>query len=134
MKRLAGILLFLALGVCPILADSTTAPQNADTVLYPKGTGAAGPAQASSGMSPMTAFLVVVLAGTGCWLLWRNKKMAKVAGINGKLAITETRSLGSKQYLVVASYGSQKFLLGVCPGTINLLTPLNEAPKAQDGQ
>ena len=134
MKRLAGILLFLALGLCPLLADSPTAAQSADTVLYPKGTGASAPAQGSSGMSPMTAFLVVVLAGTGCWLLWRNKQMAKVAGVGGKLAIAETKSLGSKQYLVVASYGSQKFLLGVCPGKINLLTPLNETPKAPDAQ
>ena len=70
------------------------------------------------------------LAAVGCWLLWRNKQIAKAAGLSGKLVINETKSLGSKQYLVVASYGSQKFLLGVCPGKINLLTPLN-AEQAQ---
>jgi flagellar protein FliO/FliZ len=46
--------------------------------------------------------------------------------------IDETKSLGSRQYLVVASYEGRKLLLGVCPGRIDLLTPLDAtaAPKA----
>ena len=48
-----------------------------------------------------------------------------------KLAIDETRSLGSRQYLVVASYEGKKLLLGVCPGRIDLLTPL-DSPSPRD--
>ena len=40
--------------------------------------------------------------------------------------VAETKSLGNKQYLVVASYGDQKFLLGVCPGKIELLSELEK--------
>ena len=43
-----------------------------------------------------------------------------------QLTIDETRSLGSRQYLVVASYQDKKFLLGVCPGRIDLLSALPE--------
>ena len=42
-----------------------------------------------------------------------------------RLVIDETKSLGSRQYLVVASYEGKKLLLGVCPGRIDLLTPLD---------
>jgi flagellar protein FliO/FliZ len=42
-----------------------------------------------------------------------------------KLQIEETRSLGNRQYLVVAVYEGQKLLLGVTPGQIQLLTPLS---------
>jgi flagellar protein FliO/FliZ len=37
----------------------------------------------------------------------------------------ESRPLGSRQYLVVADYDGRKFLLGVCPGSIEMLTPLD---------
>ena len=40
--------------------------------------------------------------------------------------VEETRALGNRQYLVVASYEGKKFLLGVCPGQINLLSPLGD--------
>ena len=42
-----------------------------------------------------------------------------------RLAIAETRSLGNRQYLVVAAYDGRKFLLGVCPGRIEMLAPLD---------
>jgi flagellar protein FliO/FliZ len=41
------------------------------------------------------------------------------------LAIDETRSLGNRQYLVVASYEGKKFLIGVCPGRIDMLSSLD---------
>ena len=43
-----------------------------------------------------------------------------------KLQIEETRPLGGRQYLIVANYDGKKFLLGVTPGQINLLTPLGD--------
>jgi flagellar protein FliO/FliZ len=46
------------------------------------------------------------------------------------LAVEETRSLGNRQYLVVASYQDKKFLIGVCPGRIDLLSALDNASTA----
>ena len=45
----------------------------------------------------------------------------------GKNSITlcDTRSLGNRQFLVVAEYDQQKFLLGVSTGNIKLLSKLN---------
>ena len=41
-----------------------------------------------------------------------------------KLAITETRMLGNRQFLVVAAYEDRKILIGVCPGRIDYLCTL----------
>src|SRR6186713_1638639 len=73
-------------------------------------------AAAATGSGPLTAVGVLVLAGAGGWILWR----ARAGGLNQlsrtprKLAVEETRSLGNRQYLVVASYQDKKFLIGVC--------------------
>jgi flagellar protein FliO/FliZ len=73
-------------------------------------------------------FVVAACAGVGGWLIWQGRRRsgAGVAAAGRKLAVAETRSLGSRQYLVVATYGEKKFLLGVCPGRINLLTSLED--------
>lgn len=73
-------------------------------------------------------------AGAGGWLLWQQRRSPRgLAGREArKLAIAETRTLGNRQYLVVADYDGRKFLLGVCPGRIELLVPLNDdAPRAK---
>jgi flagellar protein FliO/FliZ len=71
--------------------------------------------------------VALLAAAAGGWLLWRQKQSsAGIAGAARKLAIAETRSLGNRQYLVVADYDGRKFLLGVCPGRIEMLTPLGE--------
>jgi flagellar protein FliO/FliZ len=44
--------------------------------------------------------------------------------------VAESRSLGNRQYLVVADYGKQKFLIGVCAGRISLLSPLDQPDSA----
>jgi flagellar protein FliO/FliZ len=41
-----------------------------------------------------------------------------------KLVISETRSLGNRQFLIVAEYEGRKMLLGVCPGRIDYLSTL----------
>jgi flagellar protein FliO/FliZ len=45
------------------------------------------------------------------------------------LKIEETKPLGNRQFLVVASYEGQKFLLGVVPGRVDFLSAL----KAEEG-
>ena len=70
------------------------------------------------------AFLL--LAGAGGWLLWRGRTKRLLGQEAPQLAIAETRSLGNRQFLVVASFEDKKFLLGVCPGRIELIAPLHK--------
>jgi flagellar protein FliO/FliZ len=102
-------------------------------VIVPGGSAAvaSAAATASSGFGAATTLGLVVLAGAGGWWLWRGRKLPFASREARKLAIEETRSLGSRQYLVVASYEGKKLLLGVCPGRIDLLTPL-EVPSPRD--
>jgi len=102
-------------------------------VIYPGGAPTSAPVspQPASGMGAVTIVGAVILAAAGGWLLWRGRKLPFAGRDVRKLVLEETRSLGSRQYLVVASYEGKKLLLGVCPGKIDLLTPL-EVPSARD--
>jgi len=95
-------------------------------VIYPKGTpGAEAPApKAGEGFGIATVLGVILLAGAGGWMLWRGRKVSLGGRDTRLLAIDETRPLGNRQYLVVASYEGKKLLLGVCPGRIDLLASL----------
>lgn len=125
MTRVAGLLLFVSAGA--LLAPGQEKAKDSD-VIYPREQrGADAPATAGRhGASNFTLIgLALVAAGAGGWLLWRQKNSPAGLGAKGqKLAIAETRSLGNRQYLVVADYDGRKFLLGVCPGRIEMLTPL----------
>jgi flagellar protein FliO/FliZ len=97
------------------------------SILYPHAPGPAEkPADAPvSGASTMI-LLVTVAGAAGGWLLWRRWRggMGPSVRSEHRLSVAETRSLGNRQYLVVAAYGEKKFLIGVCPGRIDLLSPL----------
>ena len=116
-------LIWLALGLL------STASLAADTgkVLYPRSPSAehpAAPAPAAVGFT--TSALVAVVGAAAGWLLWRRLRsgIRPSRGVQ-QLAIAETRSLGNRQFLVVATYGERKFLLGVCPGRVDLLSALD---------
>ena len=100
-----------------------------DPVIYPRGSAAAdAPASAGKPEANSSFYLALaLLAGAGGWWLWLKRKGGLRGGLAGanRLTIAETKSLGSRQYLVVADYEGKKFLLGVCPGSIELLTPLD---------
>jgi len=68
------------------------------------------------------------LAAAGGWLLWSRQRGSRRWGARGErlLSVAETRPLGNRQYLVVAAYGKRRFLLGVCPARIDLLSPLDD--------
>jgi flagellar protein FliO/FliZ len=91
-------------------------------------------APASPGYGASTLIGVVLLGGAGAWLYMRGKKIQISGRVARKLVIDETKSLGSRQYLVVASYEGKKFMLGVCPGRIDLLTPLDETSVPRKAQ
>ena len=121
LSRLAGMALVL-LFVSPVLCVAQ------DKVIYPRSVAPAEiPAPVrSAGSNATLLLLALAAAAAGGWLLWQKRRSPR--GLNGrearKLAITESRSLGNRQYLVVADYEGRKFLLGVCPGRIDLLSPL----------
>lgn len=50
-----------------------------------------------------------------------------------KLQIEETRMLGHRQYLVVAEYEGRRMMLGVCPGRIDYLCPLDPIEHEEAG-
>ncbi len=116
-RRLAGLL----------LAFATRLPA-ADEVLYPHAAATAGAPDGAGGSPAWSAAVaVVVLAGAGAWLLWQRRRgPGRAAGLRN-LSVAETRPLGNRQYLVVAAYGEEKFLIGVCPGQLNLLAKLGPA-------
>ena len=45
------------------------------------------------------------------------------------ISISETRSLGNKQFLVVAEYRGESFLLGISPSQIRFLSKVNSNSK-----
>lgn len=97
-----------------------------DQVIYPRSSAAPAPTTPGLGSSGTFSVVAILLvAGAGAWVLWRGRGK-QVAGMAGaQLAIAETRSLGNRQYLVVACYEKKRYLLGVCPGRIDLLAPLD---------
>jgi flagellar protein FliO/FliZ len=97
-----------------------------DQVIVPGASrAAASPKAAGTSLGSMSLVLGAALAGVGGWMVWRHRRTTPVGREFRALAVDETRSLGNRQYLVVASYEGKKFLLGVCPGRIDLLSPLD---------
>lgn len=111
--------------LCGLAAGLHAADDN--QVIFPgKGAAAAAPgAPAGEGMGSMSLYLGLALAAVGGWLVWRNRQGTPAGRDLRALAIDETRPLGNRQFLVVASYQNRKFLLGVCPGRIEMLAPLD---------
>jgi flagellar protein FliO/FliZ len=126
----AGLFALAALQV--VAADKPAPTADAAGIIYPGSSSGRTESAAGHG-SGYNAVLVVALflAGAGGWLFWRGRAVPRSGVPVRKLAIAETKSLGNRQFLVVASYDDKKYLLGVCPGRIELLTPLEGAPPAK---
>ena len=122
MRRIFPTILFL-------LALVPAAPaQSKEELIYPRGSAPAGAPVPVESHNPGSGAILAValLAAAGGWWLWQKRRgPVRAAGAAAGLAIVESRSLGSRQYLVVADYDGRKFLLGVCPGSIAMLTPLD---------
>jgi len=102
-----------------------------ETIIYPKNAaeaGKSGPSAEHDSSRSLIFLFAFVLAAGGVWLLVQRRKAGPSGGRGArKLQIDETRPLGNRQYLVVADYDGKKFLLGVTPGRIEMLTPLDTA-------
>lgn len=124
---------FVVLGLALLATAPALSAADENTIISPRAAEAGAPASASgSALNSLSLFAAVLLAGAGAWIYWKNRRTLPVGRDRRALAVDETRSLGNRQFLVVASYEGRKFLLGVCPGRIDLLAQLNdrEAPAA----
>lgn len=115
---------FVALG----FAAASAADPKGGEVIYPRNPQAAdAPADERSGRAnSMLVGVALLAAAAGGWLLWRQRRSPAAGAAARHLSIAESKPLGNRQYLVVADYAGRKFLLGVCPGRIELLTPLGD--------
>ncbi|MDD2763094.1 MAG: flagellar biosynthetic protein FliO [Opitutaceae bacterium] len=112
------------------LAAAPAAPSAGDIVIYPRPEHAPpAAAREDDGWSraPWLAGALILAAGGAWWLRHSRPRGTPAGRAGGRLAIAETRSLGNRQYLVVAVYAGKKLLLGVTPGRIRLLCELPEA-------
>jgi len=81
----------------------------------------------SEGMLQIAIYFVLIVALLAAGLYLTRGGFSFLTGKakgERKLVISETRSLGSRQFLVVAEYDGRKMLLGVCPGRIDYLSTL----------
>ncbi len=121
LRTIFRLALGLAFAVAAFAADD-------NTIIVPGASRTEAPApSAGSVLNSVSLILGVALAGVGGWLVLRNRRGRPVGRDQRLLAVDETRSLGNRQYLVVASYEGRKFLIGVCPGRIDMLAPLDGA-------
>lgn len=113
-------------------SEAPSAARSVDTVIYPQGS-ADRPASVSTdseqgGGSKLILVGAFLLALGGGWLLLRRRglPLKRVARSERLITVEETKSLGNRQYLVVAGCEGRRFLIGVTPGRIQLLSPLDD--------
>ena len=77
--------------------------------------------------------LLAALAGGALYFIKFGLPLArKGAAADRKLQILETRPLGNRQYLLVVGYEDSRMLLGVTPGKIDYLCPLDSPTAPAD--
>jgi flagellar protein FliO/FliZ len=109
----------------PLVASRLCA---AGDLLIPSASPTPNPVVAPSpGLGGPTLVVALVCAAAGAWFLWKGRRNSGIRASKGNLTVAESRSLGNRQYLVVAAYGRQRFLIGVCAGRISLLSPLEDS-------
>jgi flagellar protein FliO/FliZ len=121
-----------------IAADSTplSPERSEETVLYPAGSSSAtgtAPSAAKSGPGATWIFTVVVIGAAAGFWYWRRRGGSPLRK-GGLISIEDTRALGNRQFLVVAECDGRRFLLGVAPGNIQMLSPLDSKEDALDDQ
>jgi flagellar protein FliO/FliZ len=112
-----------------IAADSAPPALTGDTVLYPAGgpQGSAPSAASASGGSAATWVFMFMAAGLGGGLWFWNRRRRPAGARRNCIQIEDTKSLGNRQFLVVASCDGKRFLLGVASGGIRMLSHLDDS-------
>ena len=134
-RWLAVVVSCVVMETTPLMhaAEPVSADRVGETLLYPAG----GPT--AEGVAPATpaatsatwVFVVLVGLTAGAVWLWRRRQPSK-AGRRGTIEIEDTRALGNRQFLVVASCDGRRFLLGVAAGGIQMLSPLDSHDDLDD--
>jgi flagellar protein FliO/FliZ len=118
----------------PPAEKTSEKPASPDQIIYPKNSPerpADAPVEKSTASRTLVMLVAITLAAAGAWILIQRRQSGPLSARGQrKLQVEETRPLGNRQYLVVANYEGKKFLLGVTPGKINLLTPLDTTSAA----
>jgi len=124
----------------PMIAQETTESSPAeradDTLIYPS---SSAPPQGESLVVPSAAsrsgWVFAILVGFGAagfWWWQRHRASQGPLGQANGLLVEQSRSLGNRQFLVVAGCDGRRFLLGVTSGQINPLAELDRAPDPTD--
>lgn len=129
----------LVFGLLTVSQGAQTNPEDArvgslppDATLNPRSPGGLLPQEkkpATGGGAQLIVYFVVLvaLAGGGIYVMKRGWPMRGVRLGENRLQVLETKMLGNRQFLVVVKYEDSKMLLGVGPGQIQLLCPLDSA-------
>ena len=72
------------------------------------------------------------LAGGALYFIKFGLPLRKGLASDRKLQVLETRPLGNKQYLLVVGYEDTRMLIGVTPGKIDYLCPLDSTTAPAD--
>ena len=116
-------------------AEPLPTAREGETLLYPSGgptpAGGVAPAATPAGTSATWVFVVLVGMTAGAMWLWRRRQPSK-PGRRGNIQIEDTRALGNRQFLVVASCDGRRFLLGVAAGGIQMLSTLDSQDDLDD--
>lgn len=111
----------------PSAPSAAPAADDPDRIIYPAGLErpATDPSAPAPALLPGAGwvFIFLVAAGAGGFWAWRRYRPGHSAA-RRTIQIEDTRALGNRQFLVVASCDGRRFLLGVAPGGIRLLSPL----------
>jgi flagellar biogenesis protein FliO len=96
------------------------------TNLPPPITPSPAPAVGKIGLSLVFYPVVLLVLAAGAFYLMRSGWSSRFLRKNAprKLQVPEIRSLGNRQFLVIAEYEATRLLLGVSPGRIDLLCHL----------
>jgi len=79
----------------------------------------------------LVSLLLFVGLGVGAWYL-NSRGSLRRRNTAQKLEVLETRALGGRQFLIVASYSGKVFLLSVCPGRVEYLCSLPSEGDSHD--
>ncbi|MBK8477735.1 MAG: flagellar biosynthetic protein FliO [Opitutaceae bacterium] len=126
-SQVLRLALWLVMPALPLAAAD--APVDPAGVIYPRNSPEARQHPVADDSYPLWGSLgvIAVLTAGGIYLLKRGALGPRVgAKFVQRLMIEETRPLGNKQFLAVATYGDRRMLLGVCAGRIDLLCRLDE--------
>jgi len=116
----------------PSPSDQATQPQASAP---PKALPSRPPTPDFDSMGRMLGYLTLLAALLGAALYFMKfglPLMRKGSVMDRKLQVLETRPLGNRQYLLVVGYEDSRMLLGVTPGKIDYLCPLDSPTAPAD--